>query len=116
MKRDEIDWSRQLLEDRIDRSEILRLESSDDCDSYALSVQWIHGGQRMFYDLAHVLEHVGCTDARTWNLISCKINMRFSGTLLEAIAKAKEIDEEYQPYGGVNIEEITGQTIIHIDE
>lgn len=47
----------------------------------------------------------------SYTIRSVKINEEFEGTLADAIARATEINDEYQPAYGVQIDTESGETI-----
>ena len=49
-------------------------------------------------------------------ITSIKYNEDFDGTLEEAIVRATEINDEYQPAFGVSIEDANGYTLWTSDE
>lgn len=53
---------------------------------------------------------------KTYTISSIKHTEEFSGTLQEAIARANEINEEYQPAYGVQIEDADGAVLWDSEE
>lgn len=47
----------------------------------------------------------------TYRITSIKHSESFEGDLSDAIARAREIDEEYQPAFGVQVEDVDGVTV-----
>jgi len=61
MTEHEIDQAKTALEPYCDRTDVAVLDPG----GYALTVYWITGGQKIFYALAHILDHIADIKARS---------------------------------------------------
>jgi ABC-type cobalt transport system substrate-binding protein len=52
----------------------------------------------------------------TYEIKSVKVNEQFSGSLDDAIARAKEIRDEYAPAFGVQVETASGEEVYDSEE
>jgi hypothetical protein len=61
-------------------------------------------------------QHTGADEmTTTYHLNAIGVATIFTGTLNEAIAEAKRLDEEYQRFGGVDIEDEDGNAIANVN-